>query len=149
MRYLFGVTAIVVAGVLTWQIGARLSTDAVGMGVGLIFGVLAGVPAMLLILATDRRGRGVRDDEALTPFAPLAPYVRTAPYVPTVIVVESPQYTPARPFATQPAPERTAHCANWELCPDCHWPLTPDEHCAEWCGVQPSGRKFRVTGEAE
>ena len=42
-------------GVLAWQIGSRLSTDAVGMAVGLIFGVLAGIPAALLVAASGRR----------------------------------------------------------------------------------------------
>jgi len=42
-------------GVFAWQIGSRLSTDAVGMAVGLIFGVFAGIPAALLVAASGRR----------------------------------------------------------------------------------------------
>lgn len=71
---------------------------------------------------------------------------------PPVIVVAAPapQYTPARPFAAltealDNLPAKANRCANWELCPDCHLPLTPDEHCPDWCGV-PDGvgaRKFR------
>lgn len=52
MKTLLGLAALVFVGFLTWQIGSRLSTDAVGMGVGLIFGVLSGIPAALLVLAT-------------------------------------------------------------------------------------------------
>ena len=55
MRTIIGIAALIFVGMLTWQIGARLSTDAVGMGVGLVFGVLAGIPTALLVLATDRR----------------------------------------------------------------------------------------------
>ena len=56
---ILGVLALV--GVGAWQIGNRLSTDAVGMGIGLVFGVLAGLPAALLVLAT---GRHARTDDA-------------------------------------------------------------------------------------
>ena len=47
-----------------WQLGARLSTDAIGMGVGLVFGVLAGVPAALMIMlagGTNRMGESADD----------------------------------------------------------------------------------------
>lgn len=54
MRYLLGLAVVVVLGFLAWQVGATLSTDAVGMGIGLVFGVLAGVPAALLVVATGR-----------------------------------------------------------------------------------------------
>lgn len=54
MRRIIGITAMAFAGFLAWHIGNRLSTDAVGMGVGLIFGVLAGVPAALIILMAPR-----------------------------------------------------------------------------------------------
>lgn len=38
-----------------WRIGGRLSADAVGMAVGIVFGVLASIPAALLVLAAGRR----------------------------------------------------------------------------------------------
>ena len=45
----FVAAAAVVGGLVGfWQLGARLSPDALGMMVGLCFGALAGVPAALL-----------------------------------------------------------------------------------------------------
>lgn len=37
-----------------WQITSVLSADAVGMAVGVLFGILAGIPTMLLFLASSR-----------------------------------------------------------------------------------------------
>ena len=37
-----------------WQLGEKLSPDALGMMVGLIFGALAGIPAALLVLYAVR-----------------------------------------------------------------------------------------------
>lgn len=90
----------------------RLSTDALGMAVGVLFGVLAGIPSALLVLASSRKQE---DDDDLKEWGnvddfrewqrqqqgerALPPY----PYQPPVIVlaapVEQPQdvtYTDAR-----------------------------------------------------
>ena len=46
---------VVVAGLVgVWQLGGKLSPDALGMLTGLIFGSLAGIPAALLVLYTVR-----------------------------------------------------------------------------------------------
>lgn len=63
MRWLVAGVAVLVAGVIVWSIGSRLSTDAIGMGVGMIFGVLSGVPLALLILAAPRSGRRQPDHD--------------------------------------------------------------------------------------
>ena len=39
-----------------WSIGSRLSSDALGMGVGILLGVLAGLPTALLVIAAGQRG---------------------------------------------------------------------------------------------
>ncbi len=52
---LLGLVAILVAGVFAFVVGQRLSADAIGMAVGVLFGVLAGIPAALLMLASGRR----------------------------------------------------------------------------------------------
>ena len=57
MKQLAVVTALMIAGVLAWLFASRLSADALGMAVGLLFGVLAGVPTALLVLASSRRRR--------------------------------------------------------------------------------------------
>lgn len=64
MRHLLGIAVVVVLGCLAWQVGNRLSTDAVGMAVGLVFGTLAGVPAALLVLSTSGRRRNDDYDAA-------------------------------------------------------------------------------------
>ncbi|MCB9138804.1 MAG: hypothetical protein H6642_10700 [Caldilineaceae bacterium] len=60
-KYLFMTTAIFV-GVIAWRIGERLSSDAISMGLGVIFGVMAGVPTAILVMAGNRRRE--RDDAA-------------------------------------------------------------------------------------
>ena len=55
MKRFLALVVLVVAGVATWQIGSKLSADAIGMGVGILFGVMAGIPTALLLLASQRR----------------------------------------------------------------------------------------------
>ena len=40
---------------LTWQIPSRVHSDAIAMAVGVLFGMLAGIPVSLLVLASQRR----------------------------------------------------------------------------------------------
>lgn len=137
-----------------------------------VIGLLFAVPFCVWVVA-DAKARhdakeayavGYRDGQRAEFEAQARAYVarqsRELQYAqPAVIVVNppAPQYTMARPFAALTAaldalparPTVTNRCANWELCPDCHLPLTPDEHCPDWCGV-PDGvgaRKFREVGE--
>ena len=52
----FALLAVLVfVGVASWQMMAALSSDALGMAVGLVFGMLAGIPTALLVLATGKR----------------------------------------------------------------------------------------------
>lgn len=51
----WGLTGIVLVGVLAFLVGQRLSADAVGMAIGVLFGVLASIPAALLVIASGRR----------------------------------------------------------------------------------------------
>lgn len=70
-----GVVALIV-GMLLISV-SRLSSDAAGMAVGLIFGMLAGVPAALLTLYAVRQGQ------------------RPAPEPPRIIIVQTPAQLPA------------------------------------------------------
>lgn len=47
--------ALLFVGVAGWQIGGKLSSDAVGMALGVLFGIMAGIPASLMVLAAKRR----------------------------------------------------------------------------------------------
>ena len=64
MRF-WGVLLLVMAGVFAFVVGSRLSADAVGMAIGVLFGVLAGIPTALLVLASGRRRRAEEDEEEL------------------------------------------------------------------------------------
>mgnify|MGYP006901756260 FL=1 len=55
MKRLIIVALLIFVGFAGWQAGGALSTDAMGMAVGIVFGVLASLPAALLILVASRR----------------------------------------------------------------------------------------------
>ena len=59
MRNVIILIVIVLIGAAGWRIGGRLSPDAMGLATGVVFGVLAGLPTALLVLASNRnRGDG-------------------------------------------------------------------------------------------
>lgn len=55
MHRVLALTALVLAGVVTWWFGRRLSPDAIAMAVGVVFGIMAGVPTSLILLAARHR----------------------------------------------------------------------------------------------
>jgi hypothetical protein len=55
MKRFIGLLLLVFIGVVGWRVGGSLSSDAMSMAVGVLFGVLAGVPTALLLLASERR----------------------------------------------------------------------------------------------
>ena len=60
MKRMFFLILLVFVGVAAWRISERLSADALGMALGVFFGVLAGIPVALLVIAASRR----REDHA-------------------------------------------------------------------------------------
>lgn len=54
MKYIFGLCALAFVGSVGWQLGGRLSSDAIGMALGILFGIMAGIPAGLIVLAAKR-----------------------------------------------------------------------------------------------
>ena len=65
MKRWLGLAALVFIGTAGWRIGNALSPDALSMAVGVLFGVMAGVPTALLVMASSRRPRPTqpeRDD---------------------------------------------------------------------------------------
>lgn len=159
MKQLAVVTVLIVGGILAWLLGSRLSADALGMAVGLLFGVLAGIPTALLVLASNRRRRTPDDDEEEE--APDGhgygsdrsrqrmlgqPY----PYQPPVVVVTAPQAAPAggpwqnaqpysHPYAQGPHPQ-TVDSVGYPVRQALPGPGAPSA---------PGGRVFRVVGETE
>ena len=61
--------------VLAAIIGKRMSTDAMAVVIGVIFGVAASIPTSLLIMATSRRGSEVRPPAGRPPYDGYAPPV--------------------------------------------------------------------------
>lgn len=50
----YGVLLLIIGGGL-WVIGTRLSDDALGLVIGFVFGILAGIPSCMMLLASQRR----------------------------------------------------------------------------------------------
>ncbi len=144
MKQLAVVTALMIAGVLTWLFASRLSADALGMAVGLLFGVLAGIPTALLVLASNRRRRREDDEEEEEP-APQGygqpGYGQRAlgqpfPYQPPVIVLAAPQAAPAPQW---PHPQ-TVDSVGYPVRQALPGPGAP---------AASGGRVFKVVGEKE
>ena len=55
MKRLIVLGTLLFVGVAAWRIGERLSADAIGMALGVLFGIVAGLPVALLVLASNRR----------------------------------------------------------------------------------------------
>ena len=53
---------LVLIGLVGWRVASSLSPDAMGLATGVVFGVLAGLPTAVLVLASNR-GRGRDDDD--------------------------------------------------------------------------------------
>ncbi len=61
MKKLVALLLVIFVAAAGWSIGSRLSSDALGMSVGILLGVMAGLPVALLVLAAGRGGR--REEE--------------------------------------------------------------------------------------
>ena len=86
MKTAIVVTVVIVIGVFAWSITNRLSADAIGMALGLGFGVLAGIPAALIVLvASRRRAPWEEEDEEATMPGPMG-YLPNGGQSPVVIV---------------------------------------------------------------
>lgn len=54
-RTAFFIVFVLIVANAGWRVGGSLSSDALGMAVGMLFGVMAGIPTALLMLASQRR----------------------------------------------------------------------------------------------
>lgn len=63
MKQFAMVVGLGILAFLTWRLTMSLSSDALAMGVGVVFGLLAGVPSVLLVLASQRRQAQREEDE--------------------------------------------------------------------------------------
>ena len=86
-------------GVMGWRVGNQISSDAVSMAVGVMFGVLAGVPMALMVLASSRRRQG--DDEEMYANGRKGGYGGYYPQPPVIVVTGG----------TAPGPDAGPACA--------------------------------------
>lgn len=91
MKHLLVIAFLIFGGVVAWRIGETLSSDAISMGLGIFFGMVAGIPAALMVMAAARRGQYVESDRYGERRAP-HPY--GAPAQPPVIVLSAPGLLP-------------------------------------------------------
>ena len=55
MKRMMVSAALIFSGVALWRLGSLLSADAIGLAVGVLLGMLAGIPVSLLVLVSSRR----------------------------------------------------------------------------------------------
>ena len=128
MRRLIGLTVLVAAVALAVVIGQRMSTDAMAVAVGVVFGVAASIPTSLLVVAATRgrrdEGYRVRREE-----------LRPPPPAPQIYVVNP---------GTQPV-QGAMPWLNGAM--QGQWPGVPGSG-GQYAAGQPS-RRFKLVGEDE
>ena len=129
-------------GIFAWAIGSRISTDAVAMGVGLIFGVLAGIPTALMVMAASARGSSNGYDAGYAAGQHEAHRQMLEHEARRQLM--QPQYSPARPFALPPV------IVVDPPVDDDDDDIEPYFNIAYPFGRGPlGGRQFRIEGEVE
>lgn len=105
MRSILVIGSILFVAVMAWQLGNRLSPDALGMALGVLFGILAGIPMALMVLASARRRS--RDEEEEPQGYGRGGQYRNAPQAPVIILTGAPaqyagqhNYAATNPHAT-------------------------------------------------
>lgn len=131
MKRFLLIAVLVCVGVMAWSIGNRLSTDALGMAVGILFGMSAGIPAALLVLVSSRRRTEEEEEEEVRPMRSGYGYPNFPGYPqPPVIVVTG---HPQQQFAGQSPYQVIDHQSG-----------------ALFAQSSPNGnRQFRLVGESE
>ena len=129
MKRLVVLVGLALLALLIWRIGSRLSPDAVGLAIGVVFGVLAGLPTAVLVLASNRRRRGDETMARTRPHGPDGAYPYGGyPQQPPVIVLANPAVPQqADPYAADRGQDRTVRAL----------PAPEDE-----------GRRYRMIGES-
>lgn len=145
MKAYLGIALLIFVLVAGWRIGNSLNSDALGMAIGMFFGILAGVPAAILMLLSNRRQERKQNQQPPhrqpqhgqpqygqpqhgQPMQNPAPY----PQQPLIIVTGG-----------QPTGQPNNASQNSGFA---HQQITPEESFSE---QQQQERKFRVVGESE
>lgn len=135
MKKFIGFIFLIFITIIGWRIGNSLSSDAISMAIGVMFGVLAGIPTALLVLATGRNDdRSARPHQFQQSMPALpnqgAPYY--APQPPVIIVTGQ---TDQAPLQVDPYQQSTNQL-------EVQQPVSEDPSHRE-------SRHFRVVGESE
>ena len=99
-------------GAFAFLVAIRLSPDALGMMVGIIFGVLAFVPTTLLVLAANRRHAAFEEDVRLIQQS-RGPVHRLAP-PPVVLLVHAHEQETPRTWTCTPLEIKPPHIVGAE-----------------------------------
>ena len=126
MRRVIGLTVLVAAVALAVVIGQRMSTDAMAVAVGVVFGVAASIPTSLLVVAATR---GRRDES----YHLRREELRPPPPAPQIYVVNP---------GSQPGQGAVPWLAGGM---QGQWPGVPGSNGLYAAGQQP--RRFKVVGE--
>ena len=126
MRRLIGLTVLVAAVAMAVVIGQRMSTDAMAVAVGVVFGVAASIPTSLLVVAATRSRR----EEG---YRPRRDELRPPPPAPQIYVVNP---------GTQPGQANVPWLASGM---QGQWPDVPGSNGLYAAGQPP--RRFKVVGE--
>lgn len=146
MKQIIVTGGLIFLGISAWLLGSKLSSDALGMAVGVTFGIIAGLPTALLVLLASRRDRRRWDDDD-DDYRPRDRRPQLPPAQPPVIVyvpqqlpaqthnhapVQHNYYVAPQPQEWQPpsvqAPQRTRRLSI-DMRPASFVPVPPD---AEW-----------------
>lgn len=106
MKRLVLLVAVVMAAILIWRVGSRLSPDAVGLATGVVFGVLAGLPTAILILASNRNRRG-GESSRRQDVDGAYPYGGYPQQPPVIVLAGAPAPQQPDPYAAGTTPNRT------------------------------------------
>jgi hypothetical protein len=130
----WGTAALLLFGVLAFLAGQRLSADALGIAIGVLFGMLASIPAALLVLASSRRSRSQSFEEEESVETAYPP--RRHPH--TTLPAQAPVIIFAPPAAQGSPDARYTSAAPASQMPTRALPARPE-----------NGRAFKVVGEQE
>ncbi len=105
------VALLIFVGFAGWRAGGVLSTDAMSMAVGMVFGVLASLPAALLMLAATRRSNQAE------PPSPRSQSPQASGQMPIVVVAPPAYLGYGQPAANQFAQLPSAQANGWAFPP--------------------------------
>ncbi len=128
MKKILLLATLIFVAVIAWRIGEKLSSDAISMGIGVLFGVMAGVPTALILIISSR-GRRDYDDAPAHDRGAHPHYPQLAAQPPVIVVTG--HGLPAQSAAQQPG-----------------YGGNPAQGQQGWDQPRPE-RKFKVVGEQE